>query len=382
MRSPEASSASENPFQKIIRNPFGKAVLVSGALHLPFVGHKIAEMGGWDAFAREWNKPKMYFDLERLNGKDPKDVERAEKKAEELIDEFSTMVGDTLEDDEIRTIVKKMYGSKSNYEWHQASVTDYFLTGKRNCDSIDRAEHIVFEGVIARLTENERKKYALGEQTIKQHMVATLTELSGLKRTFLLEPDAGFMKADDPGTGYVSADFLKRTTVSNEIAVVHAIGGEVAPSPEIDAVTDQPIPRGYVTVGNLKGSNFVMQQAARENILPMLSPKAELPMELELKDGATTSEEARSIARSELEAIKKLGVDWDPKFPFSRLRTPSPETVAEVNRFLIANQGERKFVGIRIDPAVNNWDEKSVHELLMSPLPTLALEADRSGISS
>jgi hypothetical protein len=260
---------------------------------------------------------RLYFDLERLNGVPASEVEKAEKKAEALIDRFSEMAGEDLDEEEIRSISKEMAGPDSNFLSGQASVTEYFNTDRRNCDSFNMGQQIVFEGVVQHLAEKNRARFVVGERHEKHHVIATITErrASGKDRIFILESGGVRVASDEPeaGTAQVDAGFFKKTTVSDEIVSLNAAPGQVRPSPDLDLVVNRPIPRGFVVLGELKSSNFEMEQARKEGAKVEMIPKekiiqTDILMETKRQDSSDLPKERLVNTDKSGEPILSLGM--------------------------------------------------------------------------
>ncbi|MEO5928263.1 MAG: hypothetical protein ABIO72_06055 [Patescibacteria group bacterium] len=207
---------------------------------------------------------ESYFGIEKKSGVLPEEVEQGKEHADQLIEKFSKEIGETLEKEEIQRVTNEMYGD-GNYAEFQALISEYFVTGKYNCFSIDHAQQIVWEGILAHLTEDERVKWSIGEMHVKQHPITTLTWKDGSEeRMFVLEPGREARTAEpEPGTAKIGASFLKQALVSEKTLVYEATKGIVAPSPELDVVTNQAINPGFIVTGELEGSDFVKAEAKR-----------------------------------------------------------------------------------------------------------------------
>lgn len=268
----------------------------------------------------------LYFSLEEKNGVLPEDVAEARQGAQKMIDVFSADVGDELSEGEIKDIVQEMYGEKDNYDAGQASVTEYFKAynqgkkPKRNCVTIDRAEQIVFEGIVTRLPKEEGKKFSIGEMTVKQHKIATLTWRDGSEeRLFPLEPDQPERTVQpEAGIAKVDASFLKIAAVAEKPLRVSAGKGEVPPSPDIEAKTNEPFSSGYTVDGPLIASDFVRAEVIRKGI------------QIENKKD---QEEEWPIDLDGLEGAKQLKQEVGPDgaLPIWKLKQPSPEAIKEFN---------------------------------------------------
>lgn len=269
---------------------------------------------------------ELYFSLEEKNGVAPEDVAEAREGAQKMIDEFSKEVGDELSEGEIKDIVKEMYGDKENYDWGQASVTEYFKAynegrpPKRNCVTANRAEQIVFEGVIARLPEKERQKFTVGEMAVKQHKIATLTWQDGSEeRLFPLEPGQEERTVKpEAGVVKVSATFLKEAAVAEKPVRISAGKGEVLPSPDVDVKTNEPFSSGYATDGPLVGSDFVRAEVEHEEI--QIKNRKDDVMEVEIESNGV--DEVRDL---------RVGLPYDPAHRFQawKMTQRTPEAFKE-----------------------------------------------------
>lgn len=334
---------------------------------------------------------RMYFDLERLHGVPAEEVVEAERKVDSMILKYANEVGTSLEKQEIKHIVEEMYGAEKNYDWSQASVTEYFRTGKRNCDSIDRAEQIVFEGVIERLPESERSKFELGETAEKQHVIATLMDRRSARPvTYLLEPGIKTLEGDKPevGTVRVDAAFLKKSTVSSEIKAVSAVAGkpgEILPSPDIDVVTDQPIPHGYLITGALKGAEFNYEQAQKEKIeVEPYRDIAQNPMQIEFLNEMAGAEQADKLVDGVLEYSNKI---FEPvRINTDEIQQPSGDIIKWLVKRIRENSG---YVGggwmdgFTVS-SLKGWKPEAIDRLLHSNVnsieisPRLQVEEERN----
>ena len=206
---------------------------------------------------------ESYLTLEKLNGVDPERVKIAEQKKQEMIESFASRMGEDLSEEFIRSVVNEMFGPNDNYVWGQASVTEYFITGKRNCVSITRAEQMVFEALIDRLPAEKRAKYELGTAFEKQHEIAILKVLTpdgSIDKTYFLQPPVDILsgKANRPGSPTISLKALQTAMVAKESVTIssNAKPGEISPSPDLDIITDQPVPLNINIQGDLRSSNY------------------------------------------------------------------------------------------------------------------------------
>jgi hypothetical protein len=226
-----------------------------------------------------------YLKLEELNGEDPEKVKIAEQKKQEMIDMFAKRMGDDFNEEFIKSVVNEMFGVDANYEWGQGSATEYFITGKRNCVSIARAEQMVFEALIDRLPEANRNKYQLGTAFEKQHEIAILKVLKSdgtISRTYFLQPpvDTLFGTADRPGSPTVDLATMQRAMTSEKPAKIssNTKTGDIPPSPDIDVLTNQPVSLNIDIQGELRGSDYIQQIVEEREI------------EIQWKEPSTTDE--------------------------------------------------------------------------------------------
>ncbi len=226
-----------------------------------------------------------FLKLEELNGEDPEKVKLAEQKKQAMIEKFSQKMGEDFTDEFIRSVVTDMFGADTNYEWGQGSATEYFITGKRNCVSIARAEQMVFEALIDRLPKEKRSKYQLGTALEKQHEIAVLKILKQdgtISRTYFLQPpvDTLFGTADRPGSPTVDLATMQRAMVSEKPAKIssNAKPGDIPSSPDIEVLTNQPVSLNIEIQGDLRGSDYIEQIVEEREI------------EIQWKEPSTTDE--------------------------------------------------------------------------------------------
>ncbi|MBI4138990.1 hypothetical protein HY479_02455 [Candidatus Uhrbacteria bacterium] len=304
---------------------------------------------------------ELYLDLERLNGVSPERVERAKQEAHGRIERYSREMGEEIDPDELRSFVGEMYGVDSNYDWGQASVAEYFESGKRNCVAIAKAEAIVLEGVIRNLPPEARQRYEIGINKMKQHEVAALTIRSkdgSSFQTFMLEGGVATLEGarETEGTKTVSLDLLKQGIVSEKPIAVQAKAGEIQKSPDLLVVTDQPVDDGIDVQGDLRGSEYVVQQAELQGVKPeIVQQPAKEPMEVEILDEGPQGPEVVAT----LERDTNLTYILDAR----RLVNPTPEAVkALVPRLKQENSFEVQL------PDLTGWPEESVQELFETDL--------------
>ncbi|MFH1620682.1 MAG: hypothetical protein ABIB04_01210 [Patescibacteria group bacterium] len=315
----------------------------------------------------------IYFQMERVNGIDEEIVVQAESIANSVIEKYAQASQGELPDALIRRIVTEMYGPSKNYKWGQGSVSRYFVSGERNCVAISKAELIVFEGVIERLNEIARKRYELGLRMVKQHEIATLglktPQTGGVSRLFLLEPPPRIeTNAEDrTGTADIGLDFLKQGLISDKPLTVQAIGADhperIPDSPSIDAIVDQPVSNGISVSGKLRGSDFVRNQARKEEIVPEVTKKDKDIMDLEIL---------------ELDPGKEVFLErWTKNRTFGLLdlrdfTAPSPESL-----HLGWDTGPRPRKILL--PDVSLWSEEAINEALHRGTNELSVQTNRDG---
>jgi len=255
-----------------------------------------------------------YFGLAKLNGEDPARVKEAEAKKEELVDRLADRMGDEMSEVFIRSVVDEMFGSSENYVWGQASVTEYFLTGKRNCVSIARAEQMVFEELIVRLPEKERSKYQIGQAFEKQQEIATVTILNAdgsVNSTLYLQPPVRTLVGaiEETGAPVITLSKIKKAIVSpkpvNVKSTVKA-GEVVADSPDIESLSNDPVALNIKIQGPLRGSDYVRTIAEERNIVPVKAVPEKLVGVQELEIGVDDKAEARRLDAAAAQAIVEL----------------------------------------------------------------------------
>jgi len=256
---------------------------------------------------------EMYFKLAKTSGEDPERIKEAKRRKDELVERLAARMKGEMSDAFIRSVVDEMYGPDSNYVWGQGSVTEYFLTGKRNCVAAARAEQMVFESLLAKLPPEKRKLYQIGLAMEKQHEIATISVMNGdgtVNRTIYLQPPVKTLYGarEQAGSPTVPMETIKRAMVSKTPIVVKSPekpGETIADSPDIDTVTDDPVQLNLKVDGKLRGSDYVAHIAEDRGIKPVKAQPEKLVgvQELEvLKD-----EEAEKKAR--MEKAKKTRQD-------------------------------------------------------------------------
>lgn len=304
---------------------------------------------------------EMYFELARTNGEDPERIKEAKRRKDELVARLSERMGDDLSDDFIRTVVDEMYGADANYSFGQGSVTEYFVTGKRNCVAIARAEQMVFEALLAKLPPEKRQKFQLGTAMEKRHEIATLTVLNDdgtVNRTLFLQPPVRTIQGsrDRAGSPTVDMATVKRAIVSKEPVRVKAPtkpGEEVADSPDLDVVTNEPVALNIRVDGKLRGSDYVMRIAEERGIKPVKAPPERLVgvQQLELEDDrekrlAAAKELFDQAKRASNEAVNRTSE-----------ATGSPYSHLSYTELDVSSLGVPTLEQVRL---LNSWDEKGL----------------------
>jgi prepilin-type processing-associated H-X9-DG protein len=216
---------------------------------------------------------EMYLDMEQVNGEPAEAVATAKEKAEQRIEKYANEFGKEIDRNDLRTFVSDMYGADANYVWGQGSVTKFFNTGMRNCLSAAKGQLVVLEGVISRMPAEESSRYALGISKLHQHEVATLTvtEADGGLTTYFLEGNVMELRntTEIAGTKTVSLDTIKQAMVSEKPIHLQAKEGQdVKTGPDIIASVNQPVDDGIRVDGELAGSEYVLQEAAKQGVRP------------------------------------------------------------------------------------------------------------------
>jgi hypothetical protein len=319
---------------------------------------------------------EMYFKLAKTAGEDPERIKEAGERKDQLVERLAARMGGEMSETFIRSVVDEMYGSDANYDWGQASVTEYFMTGKRNCAAIARAEQMVFESLLAKLPPEKRKLYQLGLAMEKQHEIATLVFLNddgSVNRTIYLQPPTRIVQGarDEAGVPNISMETVKRAMVSKAPIAVRAPekpGEEVDDSPDIDIITVDPVQLNLKVEGKLRGSDYVVRVAEERGIKPVKAPPEKLigvqEMDIESYRGndGERAEKAQEIRRHAEETI--AGFDQDSKFVVdidaSGMRT------AEEFRILNDWHSDRFPGQIKIS-YIGELDEPAIAELAKTP---------------
>ncbi len=294
---------------------------------------------------------RMRFDLEKLHGMSPDEVNSAEQKAEAEIKKYSGEIGGDLDPEKAIHISNQMYGPKKAANWGQGSVTRYFNNHDRNCVAIARAQVIVFEGVLMNLPLEKRVRWQLATQFVKQHEIAVLEHLreDGTRdASYLLEGQWSRKWTDDePGTVTLPIEDAKRALVMPIEVQAAGKSEEVKDSPHYDVDTDEPGPYRITIVGKLRGSEFNAAQAKWEDVVPREMTAAERAIqdaqekklagkvvELEVRTGASDIG-VEAAQQRVLDAPGHTAVDPWGNFPLQNLKlidardldAPSSDTV-------------------------------------------------------
>lgn len=362
---PKKEPPKKGLLKKLTEHPLAKPLLIAGALHLPLqkdVGDALerAAHATKEAFTDAWEREnavldpqsaeqrtsvlkraaeregrvdadarhayktetekkleagqgpsfkRMQFDLEKLNGVPAAEVVHAEQKADALIEKYAKEVGDDLDEEEIRRISTELYGPDKAYDWGQASVTQYFNKGDRNCVAVSRAQGIVLEGVIAKLPADKRARWRQTTQFVKQHEIAGLEHIGeDGKRDALYLLEGKLTRKwkgaeEEPGTATVPMEVIKKALVSSSPVEVKAAGkpDEVKKSADVIVVTDEPAKLNIKIEGRLKAAEFNVQEAKREGIEPRKLTETEL--------AAQAEQEKRLGQVMEIELLKEPGAE-------------------------------------------------------------------------
>ena len=227
---------------------------------------------------------RLLFDLEKLNGVPAAEVAAAEQKADALIAKYVADVGDDLDFEKLQRISVEMYGPDSAADWGQASVTQYFNKGTRNCVGVARPQSIVLEGVLQHLSPEKRARWRLATQFENQHEMTAIEHLGpDGKRDALYILEGKMTRVvvgaeEEPGTATVPMVDIKKAFVSNTVVEVKAAGNssEVNSGARIDVVTDEPAVLNIHIEGKLRAASMNMQEARRQGIEPRKMTRAEI----------------------------------------------------------------------------------------------------------
>ncbi len=285
---------------------------------------------------------QMYFQLTQKAGEEPAKIELAQKLADEMVEKFASRMGEKLDDDFVRSVVDEMYGTSANYQWGQGSMTEYFLTGKRNCTAIARAEQVIFEKLIARLPAEKQTAYQLGTSFEKEHEIATLTFLrvnGTIDHTLYLETPVTRIERAKVRTGSptITLKEVKQAMVTEKPLVIKSpTGDKIQDSPSTDVVTNEPVALKIKIEGKLRGSEYVRIIAEERAIVP-IAVEPEGVMEVELMNDV--NDLPKEILKSHEDTDTTFQSIW-ARSPKAKLRANyssynihSPEEVRVLNEF-------------------------------------------------
>ncbi|MCC7357266.1 hypothetical protein IT408_02050 [Candidatus Uhrbacteria bacterium] len=229
----------------------------------------------------------MVFELERLAGTPPEKIDQAKKIAEAMAKRYAEKAKERGKIDEafLGELTQETYGGETVYDWGQASVTEYFITKKRNCVSVDYAQEMIIEEAIEALPEQERKKYSFGSNEVKQHVRTVVTiPIGSISKSFLLDgrviPIAQEKGNTPEKSATIDSQLLKKSLVSSKPIEVSA-SKQTSAAPKaldtlIDIKTDQPLKRNVIVQGELADAEFNERQLEKEQVQPVhLSAEAE-----------------------------------------------------------------------------------------------------------
>jgi hypothetical protein len=307
---------------------------------------------------------ELYLDMEEVNGVPAENVSAAKQEAGRLVEKYAEQFGERIDAEELRGFVNDMYGPNENYDWGQGSVAEFFNTKKRNCLAVAKGQLVVLEGVISRLPREEQSRYTLGISKLHQHEIATVAVQGddGVKTTYLLEGNVIERRGseDIAGTKTVSLDTIKQGIVSEKPIHVQAKEGkDVNGGPDVIFSSNQPVDDGIIVEGDLAGSEYVLQEAAKQGVLPEvvqeIDPNREVEVTVEpeyiqektkeqkwIEEGKDPKAEkereetaihegvdvAERIKRESLESAQRLGWgDRDTYLSVYNLTSPSVEMV-------------------------------------------------------
>lgn len=262
----------------------------------------------------------LYLEMEKQNGVDSELVEEAKRIANEKIESTFLKSKGKLDREFLVDFVQEMYGSADNYVWGQGTVTKYFKTQKRNCVAIAKAQMIVLEGIINKLSVEERQNYELGINKIDQHEVATLTvkNKSGGSETFLLEGEVKTLRdqIENAGSKTVTLDQIKKSMVAEKPVVLKAKKGrkgEVKSGPEISVLTDQPVDDGIRIEGKLRGSDYALEQAEKQGKKPEVRQTVKQESSWEISETQLEEkkvEEKKGEIKTEKSTPEEIAKNW------------------------------------------------------------------------
>ena len=322
---------------------------------------------------------RIYFDLERLHGVDPETVEKGEKRADEMITKFAAETHGKITEDFLQHMTQEMFGPHENDEWSQASVSTYFTTGKHNCVAIDHAQQIVLEGVLDTLPPWERMRWHIGNAFEKEHEIATVTSYSDARTidtTYYLELPYRNIKGamERPGSPTISLEAMKKAFVSSEPITIQSPrkkGEKIIGGPDIDVVTDQPVPLKVHISGPLVASQYNRSLAEDRHIKPVEMPPKPKEDIVEIHIGEW--EKAPEQTLDDVKKMEKEAVGMATTVMLrDRLTNPTPDAVREV-----AAQGQVIWNNIISLGDLKGWRKESIDELWKGNATTIKLEYHR-----
>ncbi|MFA4954512.1 MAG: hypothetical protein WC641_04325 [Patescibacteria group bacterium] len=314
---------------------------------------------------------EMYQNLAKLNGEDPERVKQAIRRKDELVERLAQRMGGKMDDAFIRSVVDEMFGPNTNYDWGQGSATEYFLTGKRNCNALADATPMVFEELIKKLPLEEQKRYELGMAVEKQHIIGTLTfkrDDGSIDHTLYLQPPTEKLVGQKERTGSptIPLETVKRAMVSKEpIKITSPVkpGEIVAASPDLDLVVNHPFLLNIKVEGPLRGSGYVREIAEERGIKPVKSEPEKLAavQELTLSEDANKAVDIRKHAEDYMLNMAR-GAKSAVEIDAMGLKSPSVEQVKALNDW----QGQRRPENIEYGE-IEDMSAEVLREVLNTP---------------
>lgn len=328
---------------------------------------------------------RLYFDLERLHGVEPEVVKQGEKNADAMIEKYFQESHGKITEEFLQNMTKEMFGSPEKGVWSQASVSRYFTEGTHNCVAIDHAQQIVLEGVLDKLSPWERMRWHIGNAFEKDHEIATVTSFSDARTidtTYYLELPYRNIKGamERPGSPTIPLEAMKRAFVSPEpisIQSPHKKGEKIIGGPDIDAVTDQPVPMRVRISGPLVASQYNRTVAEQRHIIPVERPPKPKEVLVELHLGEW--EKAPEQTLDDVKKMEKEAVGMETTVILrDRLTNPTPDAAREV-----AAQGQVIWNNVLQLGDLKGWRKESIDKIWTGNATTIKIEYDRgSGIPS
>jgi hypothetical protein len=324
----------------------------------------------------ESNYGEMRLNLEKLNGVDTEEVERAEKISKERIEKFTAKAESGITESFLREFVDEMYGNPSNYEWDQASMVKYFNTGKRNCVAITQAQTLVLDGVIHQLPVDQQKKYEVGKTIVKEHEYATVTvkEANGDSTTYELDGHVRVLKnkKETAGSKNVPLDTLKKGMVAEKPIKLAAAqdGSEIKSSPDLIVTTNQPVNDGVEVEGPLRASDFVMQEVEREGLQIQVQQAVDVPSTMEITSLHEEQEIDNNVekARELRQTAEEEGHMGGKFLDVTQLSSPKVEVIRELNHW----QSQDPFIISYGN--LDQFSDQAVDEVLKTPAIELVID--------